>query len=175
LHGPVIGYAGNLSDRIDIGLLRTIARARPGWNLVLMGSAHLDRAALALTEEPNVRFLGTKQYDEAREIIRHFDVGLIPHLDNEMTRSMNPLKAYVYCSLGVPVVSTPIANIDEMADLISVAEGAEPFLAAIEAALASGRRTPDPVALRPHSWEERVERVLSLVDALVTSRSSVPL
>lgn len=175
LHGPVIGYAGNLSDRIDLALLRSVARARPSWNLVLMGSAHLDKAVLGLAEEPNVRFLGTQPYDHAREIMRHFDVGLIPHLDNEMTRSMNPLKAYVYCSLGVPVVSTPIANIDEMADLITVAETPEAFVAAIEAALAAGHRVPDADALRPHSWDERVERVLELVDEFVTSRATGPL
>lgn len=172
LVGPVIGYAGNLSDRLDIPLLRKIAQARRDWNVVLMGSAHLDRAALGLAEEPNVRFLGTKRYDDARSIIRHFDVGLIPHVDNEMTRSMNPLKAYVYCSLGVPVVSTPIANIHEMSELIAVAEGAQQFVAAIDTALAAGHRTPDEAALRPHSWDARVEQVLALLDEVVTSRSS---
>ena len=30
----------------------------------------------------------------------HVDVALIPHVDNEMTRSMNPLKAFVYCVGG---------------------------------------------------------------------------
>ena len=119
-------------------------------------------------------FLGTKRYDDAQEIIAHFDVGLIPHVDNEMTRSMNPLKAYVYCSLGVPIVSTPIANIGEMAEFITVAEGPAAFALAIEAALAAGRREPDADRLRPHSWEERVERVLGLVDGAVEARPGGP-
>lgn len=173
LRGPVIGYAGNLSDRIDIPLLRHIVRARRDWNLVLMGSAHLDRAALALADEPNVRFLGAQPYERARQVIRHFDVGLIPHLDNEMTRSMNPLKAYVYCSLGVPVVSTPVANIDELAELISVADDPRAFVAAIEAAIAAGPRPLDDAVLRPHSWETRVDAVLALVDEAVTTRASL--
>jgi hypothetical protein len=36
---------------------------------------------------------------------------------------MNPLKAFVYCSIGVPVVSTPIANLGDLADLITIARG----------------------------------------------------
>ncbi|HUF83042.1 MAG TPA: glycosyltransferase [Acidimicrobiia bacterium] len=170
IDAPIIGYAGNLSDRIDLPLLHELVRSRRDWSFVFLGSTHLDRAALALAEEPNVHFLGTKRYDDAQAIIRHFDVGLIPHLDNEMTRSMNPLKAYVYCALGVPIVSTPVANIGDMADFISIAEGADGFRDVIERVLGSGRPTLDREALIPHSWDERVDRVLKLVDLVVAAR-----
>ncbi|MEQ1785428.1 MAG: glycosyltransferase [Acidimicrobiales bacterium] len=173
IDGPIVGYAGNLSDRIDIPLLRHLARARRDWTLVILGSAHLDRSALALADEPNVRLLGTRRYDEAQGIIRHFDVGLIPHVDNEMTRSMNPLKAFVYCSLGVPIVSTPVANLDEMSAFITVADGPEGFERAIDAALRTGRQVPDRDTLLPHSWDERVERVLRRVDEVADGRPDV--
>ena len=100
-----------------------MARARRDWNFVFVGSTHLDRSALDLATEPNVRLIGTKRYEEAQAIISHFDVALIPHLDNEMSRSMNPLKAYVYCSLGVPIVSSPVANLDQLAEFITFADG----------------------------------------------------
>jgi glycosyltransferase involved in cell wall biosynthesis len=172
LQGPVIGYAGNLSDRIDIDLLEQLVRARRDWSFVFIGSTHLDRTALQLEREPNVRFIGTMPYGEAQAVIRHFDVALIPHRDNDMTRSMNPLKAYVYASLGVPIVSTPVANLEELQDFITVAEGPDESVAAIEAALRSGRRVPEREALAPHSWQVRVERVLDLVDEVVASRAT---
>ncbi len=59
-----------------------------------------------------------------------------------------------------------------MSELIAVAEGAQQFVAAIDTALAAGHRTPDEAALRPHSWDARVEQVLALLDEVVTSRSS---
>ena len=164
LTGPVIGYVGNMSDRIDIDLLDDLARARPTWQFVFIGSAHLDQTILRLDRHANVHFVGVKPYEEAKRFIRHFDVALIPHLDNDMTRSMNPLKAFVYCAEGIPVVSTPIANMDELGDLITVAKGVDGFLDAIEDALATGRREPDLEVLAPHSWERRVEQVLALVD-----------
>jgi hypothetical protein len=172
--GPIVGYAGNLSDRIDLELLRATARARRDWTVVILGSTHLDQSALSLADEPNVRMVGTRRHEEAQRFIANFDVGLIPHVDNEMTRSMNPLKAFVYCSLGVPIVATPVANLEELADFITVADDVEGFVNAIEAALQSGRQRPDRAVLLPHSWEERVERVLRLVDDEVSGRPDEP-
>jgi hypothetical protein len=164
LVGPVIGYVGNLSDRIDIELLDDLARARPNWHFVFVGSAHLDQTILRLDRHPNVHFVGVKPYEEAKRFIRYFDVALIPHLDNEMTRSMNPLIAFVYCAEGVPVVSTPIANMYELGDLITVAKGVDGFIDAIEDVLAAERQELDVDALAPHTWERRVERVMALID-----------
>ncbi|GIU87287.1 MAG: hypothetical protein KatS3mg009_1802 [Acidimicrobiia bacterium] len=162
---PIIGYVGNLSQRIDVRLLKRVVRARPDWQFVFVGSAHHDRAVLDLDYRSNVHFVGVKRYDETLAFVEHFDVAIVPHLDNEMTRSMNPLKAFVYCSTGVPVVTTPVANLDELADLVTVADGPDAFVAAVEAALRRGRRPPDRARLAPHSWEARVARVLELVDA----------
>jgi glycosyltransferase involved in cell wall biosynthesis len=167
LTGPIIGYAGNLSGRIDLELLRLLARARRDWNFIFVGSTHLDRSFLDLADEPNVHLIGTKRYDEAQAIISHFDVALIPHLDNEMSRSMNPLKAYVYCSLGVPIVSSPVANLDQLAEFITFADGPDEFVTAIENALQAERRIPDRDALVPHSWDVRIEQVLGLIDEAV--------
>ncbi|MEZ5181024.1 MAG: hypothetical protein R2702_03970 [Acidimicrobiales bacterium] len=86
IDGPVLAYVGNLSARIDIGLLESVVAARPEWTLVLVGSAHLDRSILELDRLPNVRFLGVTPYAEVRRLLEHVDVGLIPHVDNEMTR-----------------------------------------------------------------------------------------
>jgi len=165
LRGPVIGYVGNLSSRIDIALLDHVARARPGWQLVLIGSAHLRRDVLVLDRHPNVHFLGVRPYAEVPRYVRAFDVGIVPHLDDAMTRSMNPLKAYVFCSLGIPVVSTPVANLDDLAGLLTVAGTPDGFVAAVEAALTAPR--PPAAArerLRAHSWEARATGVLDLVD-----------
>jgi glycosyltransferase involved in cell wall biosynthesis len=162
--GPIIGYVGNLSSRLDVPLLEAVARARPHWQIVLIGSTHLDRSILRLESVHNVKFLGVRPYEEALRFVNHFDVALIPHVDNEMTQAMNPLKAFVYASAGVPVVSTPIANIDELADLITVADGREAFIAAIDAALDAGRHTPDLDLLSKHSWDSRVQHVLELID-----------
>ena len=174
LTGPVIGYAGNLSSRIDLGLVEHVATSRPEWNVVLIGSTHAGRDAQRLAELANVRLLGPRSYEDAKRYIRCFDVAIIPHVDDAMTRSMQPLKAYVYASLGVPVVATPIANLPDLGSAITVARGRAAFVRAIERRLARGRRSQSPAArraLHDNSWPVRAVRVLELIDAALDAEA----
>ncbi len=169
LKGPIIGYAGNLDiNRVDAQLIEMIARARPEWCLVFIGSAHKSGELLRLGRLPNVHFLGVRPYAQALRYIRHFDVAIIPHLDNELTRHMNPLKLYVYFSLGVPVVSSPIANLGDFAEFVRVGEGEQAFVQHIESSLLEGKPIHRAEALRrqlaAHSWRDRSAKVLGLIE-----------
>ena len=169
MDGPIVGYVGNLDIiRIDLELLEAVASRRPDWNLVFIGSMHKGREIKVLEKYGNVHFLGVRVYEQALRYVRHFDVAIIPHLDNDLTRSMNPLKLYVYQSLHVPVVSTPIENIEDFGGLVHVADTPEEFIAKVEGCL---QRVPEAEEsrgtlelLRARSWPERVERVLALVE-----------
>jgi glycosyltransferase involved in cell wall biosynthesis len=168
LDGPIIGYVGNLSSRIDVDLLEHVATSRPQWNIVLVGSAHAGQAVLRLWGRGNVLLLGPRPYEEAKHYVRAFDVGIIPHLADDMTSSMHPLKAFVYCTLGVPVVSTDIANLGELRPFISVASDHDDFVAKIDAALVDGidplEREGIQEALRRNCWQVRTEKIVGLID-----------
>ena len=177
IKGPVIGYVGNLDiTRIDIDLLMTLAGKRPDWNLVFIGSMHKSREIRKLDKFSNVRFLGVRVYEEALRYIRHFDVAMIPHLDSELTRSMNPLKLYVYFSLHVPVVSTPIANIGDFREFVQVGHTPEEFIERIDHCLdnnpVSGNVERIRSLLEVNSWNERVTRILTLVGKEFARRES---
>ena len=168
LEGPVLGYVGNLSSRIDIGLLEYVATSRPAWNLMLIGSVHLSKEIIKLDAYDNVHFLGVKKYYEAQQYIRNFDVAMVPHLNNEMTQCMNPLKVFVYSSLNVPVVSTEIENLGEMRELIYVAQDQEDFVRKVELALEEERNDAPSAEhmelLSRNSWEERVETIMQFIE-----------
>ena len=164
LRGPILGYVGNLRSRIDVDLLDDLAVRRPGWQIVLIGSPHGDAGVLRLKARANVHFLGVRRYEEAVGYMRMFDVAIMPHLDNDLSRSMSPLKLYVYLSVGLPVVTTPVANIDEVADDVVVASGADGFVTAIERELARPR--PEPARIpRRLTWENRVETIVDTLEA----------
>ena len=81
-----------------------------------------------------------------------------------MTNAMNPLKLYNYVALGVPSVSTPIANIDELRDLIEIADSPAGFVQSIEHLLAKNRPAVARDRLAALSWEARVKTMLDHVD-----------
>ncbi len=169
LTGPVVGYAGNLHiARIDLELLRAVVSQRPNWNFVFIGSMHKGDEIRELEEYGNVHFLGVRIYEHALRYIRHFDAAIIPHVDNDLTKSMNPLKLYVYHALFVPVISTPIANIGDFENFVRIGRTPQEFLRAIEDCLRS-----NPVSinlpylralLQANSWPQRVKRVLELIE-----------
>ena len=169
IKGPVIGYAGNLDiTRLDLDLLTTIASQRPDWNLVFIGSMHRNKDILKLNKFKNVYFLGVRPYDQALRYIRYFDVAMIPHLDNELTRHMNPLKLYVYFSLHVPVVTTPIANIENFGEFVQVGRTPEEFIDRVSYCLNNDMISANLERIREllkvNSWDERVTRLLTLIE-----------
>ncbi len=167
--GPVIGYVGNLDiARIDLDLLRNVVSERPKWNFVFVGSMHKGDEIRELEIYGNVHFLGVRVYEQALRYIRHFDVAIIPHLDNELTRSMNPLKLYVYFSLLMPVVSTEIQNIGDFNEFVRVARSPQEFVRTIDECLYKDPLATDLPRLREllkeNSWPERVKYVLELIE-----------
>jgi len=175
---PILGYAGNLAERVDVELLRRVAATRPGWSLVLIGSTHAGAEVDALAGLPNVHRLGVRPYPRIRDYVRHFDVALLPHRDTPLTRSMAPIKLGTYASEGVPVVATRVANLGPLEEVIDVVEDGADFVAAVERALEA---KPDPARerrrreiLAEHSWDRRAERILEMLDAAWAKRKSRP-
>jgi glycosyltransferase involved in cell wall biosynthesis len=166
---PIVGYAGNLSDRVDVPLLRFVAERHPEWSVVLIGSAHGGSAVDALADLPNVHRLGVRPYPRVRDYVRGFDVALVPHADTPLSRTMAPIKVGLYCAEGVPVVATKVANLGALEEVIDVAGDPAAFVAAIERALAApiaperARRRAE--ILMAGTWSRRAERVIALLDA----------
>ena len=161
---PRIGFVGNLEQKIDIDLLRYLAMKRPQWQLVLVGSVHANPKVLELAELPNVYFPGVVPYEEAKHWIRNFDVAILPHLLTELTRHMNPLKFYVYLGLGVPVVSTPIGNLGDLSQYVTIAPDAGAFIDGIENELNRHESKINADLNRDisdNTWEQRVNTLLS--------------
>ena len=63
---------------------------------MLIGSAHEQTEIFKLRRFKNIRFLGVIPHKKVVRYIDEFDVGIVPHVNNEMTRSMNSLKIFVY-------------------------------------------------------------------------------
>jgi hypothetical protein len=78
---------------------------------------------------------------------------------NELTLNANPLKVREYLAAGLPVVSTPIPEV-EVLGLCHIADGLQATIHEIERAL----RDPGPCIARSdkvqgESWEARLQEI----------------
>ncbi|MCA7085495.1 glycosyltransferase [Cupriavidus sp. DB3] len=169
LSRPRLVYHGVLSDfKVDFALLLEAAQARPDWQWVLIGEEREGQrnAQLAkLRELPNVHLLGYRSYGELPDYLRAMDVGLLPTLLNDYTRSMFPMKFFEYLAAGLPVVSTPLSFTEHQTEGIEVGLGATQFVVAVEKQLARGRLTREEAArfVGDNTWTARTAKMLACV------------
>ena len=160
IKNPVIGYCGFLtSARLDIKLLGEIAKARPGWSLVLVGPEDDDFKKSELHVMPNIYFLGRKTEPELPAYVSRFDVCLNPQLINQLTIGNYPRKVDEYLALGKPVVATATETMEAFANCTYLCKDSDEYVLAIEKALeednAQKLQLRKEVAAS-HSWENSI-------------------
>jgi uncharacterized SAM-binding protein YcdF (DUF218 family) len=143
----------------------------------MIGPVQTDVSALEACG--NVRLLGKRPHAEVPRYIKAFDVALIPYEFSDYTASVYPTKLNEYLAMGVPVVSTDLPEIrrfnDDHGDIVAVAQDAEAFVGAIEHAVADTSTATVERRLevaRENSWQRRIARMSSLIDAAVAARSA---
>ena len=150
---PRIGFFGVIDERMDMELVARLAELRPDWQLVMIGpTVKIDPAACPA--HPNIHWLGGKSYDELPAYLAGWDAGFMSFALNDATRFISPTKTLEFLAAGVPVASTPIADVVRPygeRGLVEVARNAEEMAQAL-----------DRVMTRPRTvWLAEVDAWLS--------------
>lgn len=157
--GPIIGYLGALSWRIDVELIEALATAHPEWTFVLIGEPQV-----ALPRRSNLRIVGPRPYADLPRWAQQFDVGLVPYRDEEFNRASFPLKVFDYLAAGAPVVAPPLPALCDLEPYVRTASGPTEFGAAIAEALsATPSREACQAVAEANSWRRRAEDLDRLV------------
>ena len=170
---PLLGFFGLLAPWVDTGLLQETAKAFPDASLILIGPAWSQ--STPPSEPANLHWLGPRSYAELPRLAAHFDVGLVPFRQDRLTAYVNPLKVLEYMALGLPIVSTPLPDLDAFGDLILQASGPAQFVTQIRRALEDrsvARRQARFTRAALESWEARAAVIDERVSALLGPRKA---
>jgi glycosyltransferase involved in cell wall biosynthesis len=166
---PIIGFAGGVSAALSAPTIRELARAYPDASIVLVGPLTAPTNGLVA---PNVHLLGARSYAELPAYVQAFDVGIVPYVENEWTRAVDPLKLLEYMAAGVPAVASPLPEVAKYAGVVRVAPLGQPFVTAVGELLAS---RPDGGAARAvaetNTWQHRADRFMEIVNEVVAATS----
>ncbi len=151
---PRLGFFGVVDERMDLDFLAALAALRPHWQFVMLGPVvKIDPSDLP--RPGNVHWLGMKRYDELPAYLAHWDLALMPFALNESTRFISPTKTPEFLAGGLPVVSTPVA------DVVRAYGGAD-ALVAIAATPAEAATLADTLLGAPRdTWLVRVDKRLA--------------
>jgi glycosyltransferase involved in cell wall biosynthesis len=173
---PRIGYCGWLKSQLDWDLLLALARTHKNMSFVFVGprgkGAEVQTAIEAMDALPNVHFLGARPTSVLHAYTQHFDVCLMPYKRNWYTQFIYPVKVHEYLATGNPVVASPLPNLAEFADVVTLADEAEEWTAAVEEALAT-RHLAAPMRARRavasrHDWNALATRAVSIFEQRLT-------
>jgi UDP-galactopyranose mutase len=172
---PRLGYLGRVDSRLDLDLLTYLARARPHWQLVLVGPVvgglveHLPSAA-------NLHYLGPQPYESLPSLMAGWDAALVPFALGAATRRIHPAKVAAYLAAGCPVVSTAVPDVVETygeAAPVYIARTPEAFVEQAELALEASDK-PSHRCLLPAtlsvSWDETFFGMERLLASLLQAR-----
>jgi glycosyltransferase involved in cell wall biosynthesis len=153
---------------MDLALLAELAERRPDLQFVCVGPVvKIDPASLP--RKPNIHWLGPRRYEELPDYLSGWDAAFMPFALNESTRFISPTKTPEFLAAGLPVCSTPIADVvTPYGDLglVEIAASAAEFDVKLDLARKRSdewlRRSDD--YLRTMSWDDTWSRMSSLME-----------
>jgi teichuronic acid biosynthesis glycosyltransferase TuaH len=165
---PVFGYTGTVhGDRVDVNLIAGIAQAYPSATIAMVGPNLLEEDdQQALNQFSNILFTGAQPYSELPDIMRSFDICMVPHLVTPFTESLNPIKLWEYLAAGKPIVSTNVAGFRDFPELLFVSRAHDDFKENLSVALSADKCAANDRqnVAKLHSWDMRLHDVMRVLN-----------
>lgn len=168
----LVGYVGNLSDRVDWAFVDAVAQLAPELSFEFVGNAGAAKAAWAdkraeVFARQNVHHIGPVPQDEVPPHYWHSAVNWMPYnLQHPFNIGSSPTKIFDAFGAGRPFVSTALPEVTCYPDKIGVAHSPEEAAALLRTAVSSR----DPQKARElrdfasgHVWHRRAEDILDLL------------
>lgn len=175
---PRFAYVGALHHWMDYELLREVATKHPEWSFVMIGPKHADLQAIESLR--NIHILGSRSFSDLPRYLSACDVGLIPYRLAKYTESVYPTKLNEYLAAGLPVVSSPLPEVEAYAKkhegTVLLAAGADDFARSMELALSepNAGRSERISAARRNGWNERVAEMASQMGRSLAMKKELP-
>jgi glycosyltransferase involved in cell wall biosynthesis len=164
---PIIGYIGVLFKlRLDIEVIAFIAKQKPEWSIVLIGSEDEAFRTSELHSLPNVYFLGNKPPESLPAYLNCFDVAINPQVLNEVTIGNYPRKIDEYLSMGKPTVATLTEAMTAFSDYVYLATSREEYLDFITLAIKEQSNEKAAIRVqfaRGHTWEANADKIYKAI------------
>lgn len=109
-----IFYSGNLNDRFDWVLLLKLARNFSDINIHLVGTASITNGWMeAINQYKNIIYHGPLPEKDNLRLLSQMDLTIMPHLPDNISKYMNPLKVQMYSRLGIETIAMSVNGITE--------------------------------------------------------------
>jgi GT2 family glycosyltransferase/glycosyltransferase involved in cell wall biosynthesis len=105
-----IGYFGAVDHWFDVDLFIMLVKLRPDLTFEIIGNINTN-FKYRFEGIKNLKLFGEVEHNKLADIIKTWRVGVIPFKLNNLILATNPVKAYEFACMGIPVVATKIPEL----------------------------------------------------------------
>jgi len=166
----LIGYIGSLDERFDIDLVENAVSELENFDFLFMGDLRFDTIKSRLDKYNNVTFRGPRNPEEIPEILSKCDAGIIPYICNDYNKSIYPLKINEYLAIGLPVIMTDFANLEDFKSIVSIAKNKIDFVNMIIEEITNDNIEKINQRIyfaSKNSWDARAESFSQVIENLI--------
>jgi len=160
----VVGYTGNIDNRLDAALIERVIQAMPTTAFVFIGKVFDSALKARLEKNRNILFKSPVPAADIPDLLAGMDAGIIPYVCNNLTAAIYPLKANEYLAMGLPVVMTSFASLAQADSVVDFADSPESFKSALELALSANsdaQRNARIAVARAADWTMRANQLIN--------------
>ncbi|SFB88789.1 glycosyltransferase [Pseudoalteromonas denitrificans] len=168
---PTLGFYGSISNWVDLDLLKQLVKARPEYDLLLIGKSKVDLNELLALK--NVKHIEAINHNQLPHFSQHWQVALLPFVDNAQIRACDPLKLKEYLASGAPIVSTSFPAVDKYKETVLIANDVQGFIErvdwAVNLSISSGLmwRQNSSNQVKQESWQQKSHYVLNQLKSVL--------
>jgi glycosyltransferase involved in cell wall biosynthesis len=156
-------YIGAIDEWFDQELLLSVANILKEISFILIGNPKANISTLK--NQPNIYFLGRRNYTDIPKYLYNCNLGIIPFNKNHpVVNSVNPIKLYEYMVCGLPVVATRWKELELIDSPAYLADNPKEFAENILKAIKNKEKQNLIEFALSNTWEERFKKIIDLCD-----------
>lgn len=175
---PIIGFIGQISERLDFDLIHNLVLENKQWNFVFIGPWHHEANVpennsyedlfKKICQEKNCFHYEKQPRKAMLSILDKFDICMIPYDSSfAFNRYSYPMKVFEYFYAGKPVLSTPIEELERFSDFVKIGIDAKQWQTNISQFLKESHRFGKQSAQRKiaiqNSWLSKLEKIYEFI------------
>ena len=156
----VFGYLGTIGNWFDWDLIMALATIIPNDKVQIHGPVYKYPSVKL---PANIEMYPPTEHADAMSFMTGFDIGLIPFIKNELTRSVDPIKYYEYRAFKIPVLSSDFGEMRHRGQndgVYLVRDIADLEKVVAEARKAIRARQLDQIFAFENSWTVRFDQIV---------------
>ena len=169
---PIIGYVGGLRNWLNFELIEYLLKNMDYCNFVFIGLIYKNfrNQVKYLEKYRNFFHLDYVPLCDLSGYLKSFKMGIIPFRINNFSVGIFPNKFFEYMAAGIPIVTTPLVELEKFKDIIWYSESDEQFLENCKNILrndTSNKLKYYSSLAEKNSWTNKAKKVNNILNSLI--------